>query len=277
MYLIGTAMLLARSLSVGMDPAVWMSAAGIDWPGDDRQVLVLQPASGRYEIDCGGSTTPVEIEDGENYSFRMGEHCGRLVVLMNLSPGVSGAPVAERFLAHHEAFHLAAQIYGSGVPWEFLGVDPDAVHRFSGGSQFRTLFEQAGAVTDGLRDGKRPSCEPLLQAYSALSVEERKYIDYKMFWEWPAEFYAEQIVFGERLNDYEKFREGLFRTGNEGYELFTAGVKVGLALDTLVGRQAWQESVAGGASMFDVLLENTGCQSPLRGPAMRMRRVALLP
>ena len=267
-------MAAAQALSIAIDPVAWTQVQRIGWPGESHRVEVIQPVAGVYRTGCGD--LPAASRSDGQHSFRMGEYCKQLVVLMDLSAGTSDPQLAEAFLARHEAFHVAAQMYGSKIPLEFLEIEPSLVERFAGSSAFQPLFAEVDALLAALDSGGELSCPALVGAYRALADDERRYLDYKMFWEWPAEFYAQQTTFGSDTGSYERFRSGLFSNGNEGFELFVAGVKAGLILDRIMGREAWQKAVAEGGSMFDLVMATAGCAGPERGVRVRMRRVELL-
>lgn len=266
-------MAAAQALSIAIDPAAWTQVQRIEWPGESQRVEVIQPEAGVYRTGCGD--LPAASPSDGYHSFRMGEHCKQLVVLMDLSAGTSDPQLAEAFLARHEAFHVAAQMYGSKIPLEFLEIEPSLVERFAGSTAFQPLFAEVDSLLATLDSGSELSCPALVDAYRALADNERRYLDYKMFWEWPAEFYAQQTTFGRDTASYRNFRSRLFNGGNEGFELFVAGVEAGLILDRAMGREAWQDAVAEGRSMFDLLLDATGCSRPERGIRVRMKRVEL--
>lgn len=274
MPLMNAVMALTQLISISIDPSVWMYTSRIEWPDEHEEVLVLKPVSGNFYIGCG-DVMPHDARD--IYFFRLGEHCNRLIVLMEFLPSPENARKAEAFIGHHEAFHLAVQMYGFKVPWEFLSIDPTLVKRYSYKNNLIGIYGELDKIYEAVTEYRDVSCNSLWDRYSRLNEGERRYLDYKMFWEWPAEFYAEQVIFGKNFTGYQEFRGRLFYDGNEGFELFVSGVKVGMILDKLMGREKWQERVADGVSMFDLLLSELGCTPPTRGFGVRMKRVNLMP
>ena len=271
MTALGVALIGAQVLTVSIDPSIWTQVDRIAWPGNERNVLVLGPTTSRYVTECGVLDLAGASKAG--YSFRLGEHCHRLIVFMNLSGGVTDQPRAEQFLSEHESFHVAAQMYGSKVPVEFMGVDPGLVRGFSGSDRFKNFYTSIEDLFASEMNGDEASCAYLEASYKALDPGAREYLDYKIFWEWPAEYYAQKAVFHDDFVGYSKFRSQLFSEGNDGFELFVSGVKTGMILDKVMGRERWQEMAAEGASMLDLLLGHYGCHPIPRSLPVRMKRV----
>lgn len=264
---IAGALLLSGSLAtVAIDSSAWTQASRIDWPGDDRLVTLVQPHS------LGGTCWDgARLPDPDSYRFLMGEACGRLVVFMDLRLGLNADPRSLIFISQHEAFHLAAQMYGSVIPIDFVELEPNLAEENADGLAFSGLYSAIGRSLDG----GSGSCSDVAAALRGLTESQRRYINYKAFWEWPAEFYAQQVVFAGDFDAYVGLRSELFAHDNSGYQIFVTGVRVGQQLDQKLGRAVWQEMVANGRSMLDLFLESGGCEAPARGPGVRFRKVEL--
>ena len=274
--MLSTAMGAAASVMVAtIDPSAWTQSSSIAWPGSSHAVMVMKPSELWRASSCEQGRHQALQPKQPQYSFKLGEFCEQLVVLMNLDGGVKGGEIARWFLAHHESFHLAAQMYGSKVPIRFLEIDQGLVSDHAQGEYFSDLYSEIDLITDRILGGHPADCASLERSLSSLSDRSREYLEYKIFWEWPAEFYAQQIMFPGRFAEYKDFRQNIFVTGDSGSELFLAGVKTGLALDVLAEREAWQREVSEGWSMFDLLLSHCGCDGRDPGPTVRMRRVDL--
>ncbi|WP_162433959.1 hypothetical protein [Pseudoxanthomonas koreensis] len=265
---------IMQALVVAIDPSIWTPAGAIAWPGQERAVTVVDTSQPDYAGQCA-SLLQIQRPNSAGYSFRMGEECQKLFVFMDLGGGVNGGEPSIWFLARHESFHIAAQMYGSRIPVDFIQIDPELVRDFSDGTEFAGLYHELALLTTSIVNGSPRSCKSVELAYVSLSERSRTYLDYKIFWEWPAEFYAQQASFPGDFGKYESFRSQLYVGGDPGYELFVSGVRTGLALDALVGRSNWQSDVAQGQSMFHLLMAHGGCQSRKFDPTVRMRRVEL--
>ena len=274
MRILNLGVFLMQALVIAIDPSIWVPAGEIAWPSAEKSVTVLD-ISRADPLDQCASLLQVPRGNSGGHSFRMGEACQKLVVLMDLSGGINGGETALQFLAHHESFHVAAQMYGNRIPFDFLGLDPELVREFAGSPEFNELYGQLELLTTSIINGSSRSCKGVELAYASLDERSRAYLDHKMFWEWPAEFYAQQVTFPGDFGKYQSFRSELFVGGDPGYELFISGVRAGLALDVLAGRANWQSDVAGGQSMFHLLMAHSGCQSRTFESTVRMTRVEL--
>lgn len=268
----------ANVVTATIDPAAWTQTGSIRWPGQEQAVIVMDAAGPWQASGCESGLKLNDAALAEAYSFHLGEYCGRLVVVMNLSGGINGGHEARMFLAHHESFHVAAQMYGSLIPLRFLEIDQRIVSKYAEGSRFTDVYSHIDRLTRGIQQngGSEFSCTALESSLSSMGEEARSYLEYKIFWEWPAEYYAQQIMFPDSYEKYAEVRQSIFAFGGDsGSELFTAGVKVGRKLDVLFGREEWQRRVSEGWSMLDLLLERSGCVGQVPGPTVRMKRVDL--
>ena len=265
-----------QALVVSIDPTVWTQAHTIEWPGQDRTVTVLELNRPEQTIPCAEIRRLQAAKDSrESYSFRVGESCQKLFVVMDLSGGINGGTESLKLLAHHESFHIAAQMYGAKIPVEYLEIDPALTREFSRGDEFTEFYEDVEELTASILSGTPSSCNKLESSYELLDARPREYLDYKIFWEWPAEFYAQQAVIPDDFERYQLIRSKLFAGGDPGYRLFLSGVRVGLALDTIAGRENWQSAVAEGHSMLNLLLSHSGCRARQPSPTVRMKHVEL--
>lgn len=265
---------IVQALALTIDPSIWTQAHAIAWPGPERTVTVLDAHQLAPTDPCISKGKDL-VPKSENYSFRMGEACRKLFVVMDLTGGINGGAEAVQLLAYHESFHVAAQMYGAEIPVELLEIDPDIVSEFSEGKYFADFYKQVDLLTSSIISGTPRSCRDLESSYGVLSERARSYLDYKIYWEWPAEFYAQQAVRPHDFEGYKTLRSQLFVGGDPGYELFISGVRAGLALDIALGRSSWQTRVAQGQSMLHLLLSEGGCRARSFSPTVRMRRVEI--
>ena len=270
--------LAANVITATIDPLAWTQASSIAWPGSERAVTVMDANESWQPPGCEIGLEASDSASIDTYSFHMGEYCGSLVVVMNLSGGIRGGHEARMFLAQHESFHVAAQMYGSLIPVRFLEIYQRIVSRYAEGSQFTDLYSHIDSFTKRITQvgSSGSGCAALEKSLDSLDEDARTYLDYKIFWEWPAEYYAQQVIFPHDYEKYVEVRRNVFASGGDsGSDLFMTGVRVGRALDVLVGRVNWQLRVSEGWTMLDLLLESSGCEARAPGPTVRMKRVEL--
>lgn len=203
----------------------------------------------------------------------MGEVCGQLVVVYRDDEfREASGQLGLEFIAHHESFHLAVQIYGSSVPIEYLRNKRSEI---TGGSTefFHYLAEYFSThdVESGSLD-KNHVCNVIFEKYSMLSIDERREVDGIVFWEWPAEYYAYRKLKSDHLLDTKSYEN--IRRAAGSYSEYYPGVFMGLLLDGLFGSRQWQSQVGEGKSMMDVL--GAACSNdyePLPRVNVRVKRM----
>src|SRR5690606_16153836 len=239
---------------VAIDPVAWTRAAGIRWPSGEATVAVFPGSS--------SSDHPLLRVPANEHVFRFGQLGDRLVVIMGLEPGYNGGSRGWDFLAAHESFRIAAQAYGTKVPFAYLSLDPELVRRYSPGPVFATFHDAIARMHAGMRATGKVECAALEDAFEALDDDARTYLTYKAFWEWPAEFYAYSVTFRSDPEAYEPFRASLFED-DTGYRLFISGVKVAELLEARLSRDEWQARAAQGESMLALLADAYRCRITL--------------
>lgn len=236
---------------VAIDSAAWTQTDRIRWPSKDAFVLVYVGAS--------DSRTSLLRVSRDRHEFRMGQADDHLVVVLGLEPGITGGEEALDFLAAHESFHLAAQYYGSRIPFSYIEIDERVVKAYSMDERLSRIYDAVDEMHRSATGGNTsPACDELAAAIGSMEGGARTYFTYKAFWEWPAEFYAYTTAFKGSLAEYESFRSRLF-ADDVGYRLFTSGVKVAEMLESRLGRNAWQERAVRGESMLAMFSEAYGC------------------
>src|SRR5690606_9303053 len=118
---------------VSIDPEVWIPAAQIRWPSAEQTVVVLE---GRDQAEAD----ILRVVEGR-YEFRFAQVDDRLVVIVGLGPGFAREPRAVEFLAAHESFHVAAQIYGAKIPVNYLDMDPELARTYTDGVAFEGFYD----------------------------------------------------------------------------------------------------------------------------------------
>ncbi|MFC3149258.1 hypothetical protein ACFOEN_16670 [Piscinibacterium candidicorallinum] len=201
----------------------------------------------------------------------MGELCGHLYVLFD-DPILSASDErTRRFIADHEAFHIAAQMYGAKVPIVFVGDRPqiEAESR----SFLRNLERVLNASSlVGVGDAYDSVCALLEKYHLHTSSAERQALSHWIFWEWPAEDYAFRMLRKNHHADIEDYLR--IRTLLGDSEVYALGPIVGMALDQMVGQAVWQHRIQQGETMLDVLVGScTSGRGNKEYPTIEMSRV----
>src|SRR5690606_19942467 len=253
---------------VAIDADVWLPASSIRWPSSEHAVAIYEGTT-----ESGSELHKVAAD---RYEFKFIQVGDRLVVVMGLHPGLNGGRQAREFVSAHESFHIAAQLYGARIPLNYLEIAPELVATHAGAHAFEFFYDAIDTMhAEVARGAEDVDCSALEETYAALEEGARTYLNYKIFWEWPAEFYSYSVTFAGRLGEYEAFRARLF-PDDTGYRLFTAGVKVARMLEAKLPRAEWQAQVADGRSMLAVLAATYQCRLVLdEGPAVTVVRVGI--
>lgn len=258
---------------VSIESAIWTQAAAIQWPSRERSVLFIHHEGELSEDVCSLSVRQRIsgfFEETSTKGLRIGEACGRLFVLFK-DRSLDRWPLALEFAAHHEAFHLAAQIYGSKVPIEFL-----AVRRQDVGPNANRFFQQVeGSVGERSEAIELAElCGILRNEYLTLPESERDRIDAVAYWEWPAEYYAYQAMASRHDSFPSRYRSIRSRIGSLAE--YSPGVATGMLLDRELGRSHWQLRVAGGETMIQIAASLCGIRTiPVNRAAGRISRYHL--
>lgn len=239
-------------MEINIDRSVWRSGL-IDWPSDEHFVIFY------YELppdvsDCtilSGEFLSRIYTGPMSSTLRMGEACGRLVVVYR-DDGLSAATgrLGLEFVGRHESFHLAVQMYGSSVPLEYLREKRNITS-----SRAKKFFERLSksfplAEVEANPPSEMDVCREIVTGYLELPDDVRREIDSLVFWEWPAEYYAYKSLrrYGKiNHSSYKKIR----LIAGDYYE-YSSGVSFGLILDRVIGTRGWQDRVMTGESMLDI-------------------------
>lgn len=225
------------------------------WKNFDGRMVKFYSAGPVGEIECKQLDKDFFFRvysSKETKSLRMGEVCGSLVVVyrddaFNMAAGELGL----EFIAQHESFHLAVQIYGSQIPIEYLRTQRRVAEGRS--AEFFKKLTESFFLFDAEKShlNKDVICGKVFKGYDLLSEDEKREVDGVVFWEWPAEYYAYRKLKRDGSIDYKSY--SVIRRLAGSYDEYSPGVSVGLALDGILGSNYWQSRVMKGESMMDVI------------------------
>ncbi len=94
--------LAANVITATIDPLAWTQASSIAWPGSERAVTVMDANESWQPPGCEIGLEASDSASIDTYSFHMGEYCGSLVVVMNLSGGIRGGHSGGRHYRQRE-------------------------------------------------------------------------------------------------------------------------------------------------------------------------------
>lgn len=262
-------------INVEIDEGLWTNAADIRWPSEEKDVwFFFNKHASRHPCLRENADFVRDVFLGEALkSLRLGEKCGALIVLYRDDEFTKSSGItALRFVANHEAFHLAAQMYGMRVPIEYLdnrGYKPEAASKF-----FRDLTVLFGANYQ-YEPSKDQICSFLEAELLALPRADRLYANKTAYWEWPAEYYSYSYLNARGQLDWGKYRR--IRSSLGDYLEYAPGIPMGRMLDKLIGRAAWQDQLSAGSSMLDIAC--SVCfegYKPDNGVLVQVRRMHLM-
>lgn len=249
----GMARIYSSSIEVSINQEIW-HGGDIRWPSDIHSVIFYYKKPSDIK-GCGGlgkDFFATVYSDQTKRDLRMGEICNRLVVVFRDDVfEMEAGNLGLEFAARHEAFHLAAQIYGSRVSLEYLQTQ----RRVATGRSAEFFDQLVNAFPLADVESHLPSisdvCRAIFPKYLDMSDDEKQEIDSLVFWEWPAEYYAYRSLKQEGRIDaisYERIRR---LAGS--YEEYSPGISIGLILDGMFDSRDWQARIKEGESMLDII------------------------
>ncbi|MDC8829827.1 hypothetical protein [Alteromonas gilva] len=192
------------------------------------------------------------------YGVNLGQSCEQLFSLVNLPNSVRNIPLIEDFIAAHEAFHISVQFQSVGILYEYsISESPDI-----------------GAFNEGISPllnlpVNSAQCEAFEGILDGFDESHQKLLIWRATYEWVAEFYAKEKVFGNDTAAYISLRDNsieLHSTGvpvniqdsNQFYKMSLDVIKV---IESAIDRDTWQKRVHQGESIFDIFMEVNGCKT----------------
>lgn len=245
---------------VSINANIWHPAKDIRWPSDKRAVDFYWNNDSAASACAELRSKIHETYGGESRArLSFGESCGTLVVLFrddNLL-AKENKNVMLYFVSSHEAFHIAAQIYGGRIPIKYIETHRPILtaHEKDASVKLRQIAESY--LSFGSTSRKAKSCGALKDVVDGLSKNEIERLNFIIFWEWPAEYYAFRVMRSRGILDLTAYNT--LRTEIGDAEEYTPSAPFGLMLDNLYSGTTWQHRIADdGVTMLDLFMDLCG-------------------
>ena len=234
-----------------IDPRIWSPAEDIRWPNPESKTVVVYYSADEVVEKFGLHRETAKKEKLFEPQIRIGEVSGNLVVMVSDEELLHDA--VRVFVSAHEAFHLAAQYYGSRVGLNKLSPFPEIEHEHQVNELWSYIEHQSRSARIS---GGSVDCVGIMDRFSSLSEIDRAYVLHRSYWEWPAEYYARVYSFGYQDGDgYQAARRMI---PGDHYE-YTSGSEALLYVNRIKGDDSWQREISDGASSLDVFMDAAGC------------------
>ena len=240
------------------DETVW-SSASIRWPSADQKVHVYFDQNSEHFV-CPRLKVIAKkfYSNKDKYgNLDYGQNCKKLIVLFN-EPELNNLENFQPFLAAHESFHIAAQVYGGYIVLDNIYLDED---NYDFLSDFVALLHQSLIKTN-----KNSVCYSITNFMDNLTENQRVILLHKAMVEWPAEYYSKQTIFGNDDKNYSKFRlntaEILSSSVDKAWvEFYMAGHGVIKHIEKTLKTSQWQAKVTRDETLLDIYLKQQGCKT----------------
>lgn len=247
-----------------IDDSIWL------WARPGRSIRLYFDVDESFSVCDKMLTADAKEELATRSDFLIGEACGGLVVLFRPLP-VALNDAARQILAVHEAFHAAVQMHNL-LPRIDVVDDPGEP-----GEIARENIDSFLGTLPGLLTGERHlngnACARIKAGYLALPLFEREYVDYKSYWEWPAEFYTRETALKQMsVAEYRALRKALFLNDLKERVYFTGALAME-SIDRAIPREQWQRRYKDGETILNLFAESLGC-SPVHRPTLQVDSIA---
>lgn len=252
-----------------IDPNVWLPQ-NTRWPSGEKKVHVYFNNDIAPE-ECNelkqNAVTFFSQKD-EYGKLDLGVSCNKFIVLFN-EIKFEHLRTLKEFISAHEAFHIAAQFYGKSMVVQMfdIGDSYKSVKSFYYLLDFISLLKKTYPITTPQNQIKH--CTALTQYVNKLSDHQRNILLTRAMYEWPAEYYAKQTVFGKNDKEYIETRNEI----GKSYQTEVADKNNGIYWDKFylmshpiieevekkISTLEWQTRVAQGESILDIYLKQKNC------------------
>jgi len=252
-----------------INPNVWLPK-NIRWPSDEKRIHVYfnkDIASNECEELKKNALTFFSQKD-EYGQLDLGVSCNKFIVLFN-EKKFQNLPKLKELITAHEAFHIATQFYGHSMVVQMfdIGDSYQSVKSFYYLLGFISLLKKT--YLNNTPDDQTKNCDSLIQYVNELSEHQRNILLTRAMYEWPAEYYAKQVVFGKNDKEYISTRNEI----GKSYETNIADKNNGIYWDKFyfmsypiikeveksISTLEWQTRVARGESILDIYLKQKNC------------------
>jgi hypothetical protein len=260
---------------VQINPLIWVEASKLQWPGKNQYVNVVMGATSATTI-CGKSISKEVMEklNSKNVShagLTFGVACRELWVLFpaNDLKKMKVNAHQEKAVAAHEAFHMAVQYFSSRKIRIERAMDYNYAMRLAMPKKRETnnFFKKISDISKGKLGDSKLHCSSLLASYREYDSWQIDYIRNRIDMEWPAEFYMREAYFLDESEEYEVFRNDLFKSSSEamlynGNIIYSAGTEAIKAIEQTISRKDWQNRYLQGETLLNIYFESIGCEKP---------------
>ena len=252
-----------------INPKVWFPK-NIRWPSDEKKVHVyfnkdIDPSECR-ELKQNAVTFFSQKDKYGQLDF--GESCNKLIVLFN-EKKLEKVNKFKEFLTAHEAFHIAVQFYGKSMVVAMFDVGDSYNHvkDFYYLLDFISLLKKTYLDTNQHNLNKH--CDALNQYVNELSKQQRDILLTRAMYEWPAEYYAKQVVFGKNDKEYLSIRNHIRNSDEEKglakdigmywEKFYIMSHPIIKEIEKNISTLEWQVRIAEGESILDIYLKQKNC------------------
>lgn len=189
----------------------------------------------------------------------IGVSCSELRALTAGSKKNKYSEQFKRFLAAHEAFHISVQFTEMKT---LLAPVP----LFNGQPQFILLLDVVSVLESDLSTSQK--CSQAKSQLDSIETSHRNHLLWRANYEWVAEFYAKEHIFGDNVINYNNYKDQTFKFFKEqlrepilknGDLFYRIGLDVIQSIESKQSREQWQHNVFKGDALFDLYLEVNGC------------------
>lgn len=244
------------SITHEIDKTLWV-AGQVDWSLENNKVhIYLEDVNERFVCEQLGGIAQ-EFYSKEKQAVSMGKKCNKLVVLVNY-PQLNNVENFKQFVSAHESFHLTVQVFNTPI---VIGLNFPEEDGFEYGLEFIKLLN--ASISNPTQVNK---CKSLSLYLDSLPILNRNKILFKAMYEWPAEYYAKNKIFGSDNTKYYEFRAQLTKGLNSKdkwvfNDFYISSIILIERIEELIPRVEWQNRVMRGESIFDIYQELNGCRT----------------
>lgn len=244
----------SRIVKHQLDNQVFVQTS-VRWPSNEDSVTVIfsKDLPNSYKSCPGLNNILATFYSKDTPELIMGEYCDTLFVLINY-PGIIENKSLREFAIAHESFHIAHQIYGT--PY-MLGMELEK-------DNFNYIAEFTELLNENLITKNKVVCGTIENYLNNLPEKKRNLILYKSTYEWPAEYYSKELVFGNDMISYNRVRKEVSNFLEEGDslwgEFYMLSHKVIDNIEKTLSKKDWQTKVNKGQSIFDLFMKVNGCR-----------------
>ncbi len=228
---------------------IWFPSTPYNEAIQERSVNVIIAAEIKTECDRADEYSEWFFGQTER-KYAIGELCDELFVFVQAPPNDDDMlPM----VISHESFHLLAQLSTMRMPLAYADV-LTSEGQFDNYENLDRFFNFVMLPDAGVSVDK---CERLDSIIGRLSEEELDYMKWRIFAEWPAQYYTMLDAFGEdRIAEFYTLTE---RHPGFDHSLYVSAIEGIKTIESKFGKETWQTMLYEGFSLFDMYQYSLGC------------------